>query len=199
VLLVDADVRADGLTARLLGPDASGHVGFTDLAAGTARADDAVRLVALADDVALPFLPGGTVRGNIGSLFRTAGMGAAVRLLRESYDLVIIDCPALLPVADVASLSAHADGILLTVRRGTPLTLLDEVRSRLELVPAPLVGYVFTRVTEPARYGSEGPSSNDSRRPRVRRRAANGHLPSDANGRRSTDQGASGSSPIQLP
>ena len=198
VLLVDADVRATGLTARLLGPDASGHVGFTDLAAGTARTDDAVRLVALADDVALPFLPGGTVRGNVGSLFRTAGMGAAVRLLRESYDLVVVDCPALLPVADVASLSAHADGLLLVVRRGTPLTLLDEVRSRLELVPAPLVGYVFTRVTDPRHYGSEGPSADGGRR-RVRRRTTNGHLPADGNGSRSTDQGVGGSNPLQLP
>jgi Mrp family chromosome partitioning ATPase len=126
-------------------------------------------------------------------------MGAAVRLLRESYDLVVIDCPALLPVADVASLSAHADGILLTVRRGTPLALLDEVRSRLELVPAPLVGYVFTRVADPGRYGSEGPSTNGSRRTRARRRSANGHSPSDANGSRSTDQDVGGSNPLQLP
>lgn len=202
VLLVDADVRAVGLTARLLGAEqGEAHVGLTDLAAGTARADDAVRLVALADDVALPFLPGGTVRANVGSLFRTAGMGAAVRLLRESYDLVVVDCPALLPVADVASLSAHADGILLTITRGTPLVLLEEVRSRLELVPAPLVGYVFTRVGDSAAYGPDASSAAGSRRSRVRRRSADGHVPETAvgNGRRSAEQDAEGSARVRLP
>lgn len=200
VLLVDADVRAVGLTARILGQEQGEyHVGLTDLAAGTARPEEAVRLVALAQDVALPFLPGGTVRGNVGSLFRTAGMGAAVRLLRESYDLVVVDCPALLPVADVASLSAHADGILLTIRRGTPLAYLDDVRSRLELVPAPLVGYVFTRVEAGAPYGP-GPSDDAGRRGWGRRRAANGHVHAGGgNGSRSAGQEVDGSTRVHLP
>jgi Mrp family chromosome partitioning ATPase len=202
VLLVDADVRAVGLTARVLGADQSDrHVGLTDLAAGSARPEESVRLVALAEDVALPFLPGGTVRGNIGSLFRTAGMGAAVRLLRESYDLVVVDCPALLPVADVASLSAHADGILLTISRGTPLALLEEVRSRLELVPAPLVGYVFTRADGAATYGPGGSDEPAPRRPRGRRRSSNGHGPTGngTNGSRSGAQEVGGSSEVHLP
>jgi Mrp family chromosome partitioning ATPase len=200
VLLVDADVRAVGLTARVLGVEQGDrHVGLTDLAAGGARPEEAVRLVALADDVALPFLPGGTVRGNIGSLFRTAGMGAAVRLLRESYDLVVVDCPALLPVADVASLSAHADGILLTISRGTPLALLEEVRSRLELVPAPLVGYVFTRVDSGRTYGSEPSELAGARRSWRRRRSANGHVPTATNGSHSTEREAGSSTRVNLP
>jgi Mrp family chromosome partitioning ATPase len=202
VLLVDADVRAVGLTARVLGPEQGDHhVGLTDLAAGSARPEESVRLVALAEDVALPFLPGGTVRDNVGSLFRTSGMGAAVRLLRESYDLVVVDCPALLPVADVASLSAHADGILLTVTRGTPLALLEEVRSRLELVPAPLVGYVFTRVERGAPYGPEPSASSGGKRSWGRRRAANGHVPvpSSRNGSRATEPEVDDSTRVHLP
>jgi Mrp family chromosome partitioning ATPase/capsular polysaccharide biosynthesis protein len=200
VLLVDADVRALGLTGRILGPEqAERHVGLTDLASGTARTEEAVRLVALAEDVTLPFLPGGTVRHNLGSLFRTAGMGAAVRLLRESYDLVVVDCPALLPVADVASLSAHADGILLTIKRSTPIDLLEEVRSRLELVPAPLVGYVFTRAGDPLTYGPKASAGLGARRSRGRRRSTNGHFPVDGNGARSAEREAGGSSSVQLP
>jgi polysaccharide biosynthesis transport protein len=200
VLLVDADVRALGLTGRILGPEqAERHVGLTDLASGTARTEEAVRLVALAEDVTLPFLPGGTVRHNLGSLFRTAGTGAAVRLLRESYDLVVVDCPALLPVADVASLSAHADGILLTITRGTPFALLEEVRSRLELVPAPLVGYVFTRAGDPLIYGPKASVGPGARRSRGRRRSTNGHVPVGGNGVRSAEREAGGSSTVQRP
>jgi hypothetical protein len=72
-------------------------------------------------------------------------MADAIAELRKSYDLVVIDCSAMLAVADVASLAAHADGIVLVVSRGTPLKALEAVAQRLELVPAPLVGYVFTR------------------------------------------------------
>jgi Mrp family chromosome partitioning ATPase len=196
VLLVDADVRAIGLTARLLGYDeAERHPGLTDLAAGRTQVGDAVRLVALADDVALPFLAGGTLRSSVGSLFRTTGMGEAIRRLRESYDLVIVDCPALLPVADVASLSAHADGIMLAISRGTPLDLIEEVRSRLELVPAPLVGYVFTRGGEVAAYGPE-PSTPAGSRRGLRRRPAPSSFPRprpDGNGSRPSPQDVGGS------
>jgi Mrp family chromosome partitioning ATPase len=144
VLLVDGDARSHGLTRRLLGPDSDGSPGLTDLASGSAS-DQLERRLALADDVMLPFLPAGGDVTTLSSLFRTQGMADALAELRKSYDLVVIDCSAMLAVADVASLAAHADGIVLVVSRGTPLKALEAVAQRLELVPAPLVGYVFTR------------------------------------------------------
>ena len=71
-------------------------------------------------------------------------MTSAIQDLRDSFDLVIIDCGALLAVADVASMAMRADGLLLVVSRGTPIALLERIRQRLDLVTAPLVGYVFT-------------------------------------------------------
>src|SRR5215213_8543492 len=114
-------------------------------AGGSARWEEVARTLALPDDVALPFLPAGGDRATLATLFRTEGMADAIARLRESYDLVVVDCSALLAVADVASLAAHADGIVLVVSRGTPLKALEAVSQRLELVPAPLVGCVFTR------------------------------------------------------
>jgi Mrp family chromosome partitioning ATPase len=145
VLLVDGDARSHGLTRRLLGPDSDGSPGLTEVANGSAGADQLLRRLALADDVMLPFLPAGGDVATLASLFRTQGMADAIAQLRKSYDLVVIDCSAMLAVADVASLAAHADGIVLVVSRGTPLKALEAVAQRLELVPAPLVGYVFTR------------------------------------------------------
>ena len=43
------------------------------------------------------------------------------------------------------SAAAQADGIVLVVRKGTPLRHLEEVRNRLEFFGAPLLGYVFNR------------------------------------------------------
>jgi Mrp family chromosome partitioning ATPase len=157
VLLVDGDARSHGLTRRLLGPDSEGSPGLTNVANGSGTADQLLRRLALADDVMLPFLPAGGDVTTLSSLFRTQGMADAMARLRESYDLVIIDCSALLAVADVASLAAHADGIVLVVSRGTPLKALEAVAQRLELVPAPLVGYVFTRAEAEDVEASYGP------------------------------------------
>ena len=128
----------------MLGATEHGITGLTDLAKGTTRQDEACRLLTLPDGVILPFVPAGKHEGDVGSLFRTSGMTSAIQDLRDSFDLVIIDCGALLAVADVASMAMRADGLLLVVSRGTPIALLERIRQRLDLVTAPLVGYVFT-------------------------------------------------------
>jgi Mrp family chromosome partitioning ATPase len=157
VVLVDGDARSHGLTRRLLGPAGESSPGLTEVAAGSVRWQDVVGTVSLAEGVVLPFVPAGGDAATLASLFRTQGMADAIAHLRETYDLVVIDCSALLAVADVASLATHADGIVLVVSRGTPLKALEAVANRLELVPAPLVGYVFTRAEAEevaASYGS---------------------------------------------
>jgi Mrp family chromosome partitioning ATPase/capsular polysaccharide biosynthesis protein len=145
VVLIDADVRAATLTARLIGASERRSVGLTDVAEGRVGLDDAVRFLRLSGDVTLPFLPAGSAVDDAGSLYRVAPMAQILQQLRETYDLVIVDCAAMLAVADAASLAVHADGILAVVSRGTPIATLDAVRQRLDLVDAPLVGYVFTR------------------------------------------------------
>jgi Mrp family chromosome partitioning ATPase/capsular polysaccharide biosynthesis protein len=157
VILVDGDARSHGLTRRLLGPTDERAPGLVDIANGSAQWDEVVRALALPDGVLLPFLPAGGDAATLASLFRTQRMAEAVARLRESYELVVVDCSALLAVADVASLAAHADAIVLVVSRGTPLRSLEAVTQRLELVPAPLIGYVFTRAVAEdvtASYGS---------------------------------------------
>jgi hypothetical protein len=145
VVLLDADVRAATLTARLIGASERRSIGLTDVAEGRVPLDDAVRFLRLSDDVTLPFLPAGSAVDDAGSLYRVAPMAQILQQLRETYDLVIVDCAAMLAVADAASLAVHADGILAVVSRGTPIAILDAIRQRLDLVDAPLVGYLFTR------------------------------------------------------
>jgi hypothetical protein len=42
-------------------------------------------------------------------------------------------------------LARFANGILVVVRSGTKVRLLERLEQRLAVLPAPLVGYVFTR------------------------------------------------------
>ncbi len=190
VVLVDADVRSRGLSRRLMGTSGDSAAGLTDLAEGSTPQSDIVHSVALGGGPALPFVPAGRGTGSLASVFRSSGMANAVARLRDTYDLVIVDCPALLGVADVASLAAQADGLVVVVSRGTPLKSLEAVAQRLELLPAPLVGYVFTRDDE-EEQGSHYASSSQRpwRRGRRRQRVVpilNGHEPGGVAGDQAT-------------
>ncbi len=147
VVLVDADARASTLTRRMLGAAERRPIGLTDLAEGTTELEEAYRLLPLDDGVLLPFVAAGSHDGK-GGLFRTPGMAQTLQRMRETYDLIVVDTAALLAVADVASLAVNADGIVVVVSRGTALHALESVRQRLDLVGAPLVGYVFTFAEE---------------------------------------------------
>ncbi|MBA2624261.1 MAG: hypothetical protein H0U89_01435 [Acidimicrobiia bacterium] len=168
---MDGDVRAASLTLRLLGDGGRDGPGLAELVEGQIAVDQAVRLLSLSDGEALSFLPAGAPSATPGRVLRGSGVGQAFQALREGYELVIVDCPTLLAVADVPSLSTLADGLLLVVRRGTAFDQLDEVRRRLELLPAPLVGYVFTR-THDGGATPYGPDPTPRRRTGGRRRGA---------------------------
>lgn len=82
-----------------------------------------------------------------------------IATLKESYDLVILDTPPALVVADARILSALADAVVYTIRwdhtpRGAVLEGLKDLRS----VRAPIAGVVLSMVNEAraAKYAYDG-------------------------------------------
>jgi Mrp family chromosome partitioning ATPase len=68
---------------------------------------------------------------------------------RARYDLVVIDTPPVLPVADATVTAAEVDGVLLLVRHGK--THIDKVMravTSLEAVDARILGTVLTMARE---------------------------------------------------
>ena len=63
--------------------------------------------------------------------------------LRERYDVILIDVPPLLSVADGSALASEGDGVMLMVDRGTESHDLDTVRQRLDVLRSPVLGVVF--------------------------------------------------------
>ncbi len=142
VALVDADTRTRGLTA-MAKVDAK-KPGLTELASGEAGFFASVVSLELKNNTKLSFIPAGRHVDDIPSLYRTEGMLKVTQQLEGDYDLVIFDCPPLLDTPDATSLIPHANGVLVVVRKGTPLRLLAAVHQQLHLFPTRLVGYVFT-------------------------------------------------------
>lgn len=145
VLLVDGDERQRGLTSLTGVPT---EPGLTDLTGESVPLSYVASAMELPGAAQLPVVPAGGRSPDGPGFFRTPSFRAAMTRLKEAGDLIIIDSPPLLAVSDTSALAAQADGIVLVVRRGTPLRALRDLRERLAFVGAPVLGYVFTR-TDP--------------------------------------------------
>ena len=77
--------------------------------------------------------------------------------LAERFDLVLIDSPPVLPVADAMILTSYADGVLLVVASGqTRRTELQRTTEKLAQANAPVVGMVLNKVNTYSGYGRYG-------------------------------------------
>ena len=143
VVLVDADLRRP-TAAQGLG--AATEVGVTNLLALEGELDGALQQVA-AGDAEIAVLPSGPVPPNPSEMLESDAFRELLSELRDRYDVVLIDGPPVLPVAEASTLAALADGVLLVVGLGT--VRRREVRQclrRLALVDARCIGVVVNRV-----------------------------------------------------
>lgn len=137
VALVECDLRYPSLAERL-GLDPA--VGLTTVLGGKVTANEALQP---AGDSGLVLLPAGPLPPNPSDLLASPAMEGLLASLRREYDVVILDAPPVLPVADAAGLAAQADGALLVTRQGkTKEPELGESADRLAAVGARLLGVV---------------------------------------------------------
>jgi capsular exopolysaccharide synthesis family protein len=109
VLLVDCDLRRPQVHERL---GLKEHRGLSDL-------------LPLSDCDINPFvskvgnlwvMPGGTQLGDPAGLLSPRRMREILARLREEYQLVVLDSPPIVPIADSYLLSGLADGVILVIR-----------------------------------------------------------------------------------
>ncbi|MFG1990713.1 polysaccharide biosynthesis tyrosine autokinase [Actinoplanes sp. NPDC048988] len=140
VLIVDAELRRPRLAA-FLGRE--GSAGLTTVLVGAASLDQVLQPWG----TGLWLLSSGHPPPNPSELLGSQRMGDLLDELRARFDLVILDSPPLLPVADGAVVAARTDGALLLVRsrKTTSAQVTGAVRA-LKQVDARLLGCVFTMV-----------------------------------------------------
>jgi capsular exopolysaccharide synthesis family protein len=127
VVLVDADLRGPSVHA-LFGLE--GGPGLAEVLAGEVTLDDA--LVYL-PDYRLTVLPAGNTPEFPTELLGSAGMRRAIDTLRARFDRVLLDLPAVAPLADVGTVAPLADGVVMVVRAGvTQRPALDQALAALE-------------------------------------------------------------------
>jgi capsular exopolysaccharide synthesis family protein len=138
VVLVDANLRTPGV-GRYLSLDASR--GLADVLSGTAVLPDVLQDSL---DGRLTVLPPGGHPPDPGEILASPNLGAAVRSLTESFDVVLVDAPPLHGIADAAVLSKVTDIALLVVRANHTRTAdVERSMDLLERVGARLAGAVL--------------------------------------------------------
>ena len=127
VLLIDGDLRTHG-AGQCLGHDDG--PGLADVLSGRVAREAAV----VATDIPnLHFVCAGDATKNPPELFSGAPWKEFIHWCKESFKLVLVDCPPALPLADFELISASCDGILVIARaRATHKDALERVLAQVD-------------------------------------------------------------------
>lgn len=103
----------------------------------------------------LHLLPAGSQVSNPGLLMDSEKIRELIRDLTEEYDIVLVDSPPVLSVADSVILSNEIESTLLVIRSGgTKQDMATQAKESLEKVDADILGVVLNNVDYSKQYGS---------------------------------------------
>ena len=139
VLLIDCDLRRPRLHEVF---DEMVEVGLSDVLQGTVSLEVAMRPVPGTKSLSL--LTAGSRVNHPSELLGSDEMRELLDSLREKFDLIVIDSPPVLVVADAALLATRTDGVLFVIRAGC--TEPDAARAavgQLQAVGANIIGAVL--------------------------------------------------------
>lgn len=149
VVVVDADLRRPRIH-QFFG---LGHeVGLTSVLLREATIAEAMQRVP--GNNGLYLLASGPIPPNPSEVLAGDACGDLLRELATMCDVVLIDCPPVLPVTDASVLSHRVDGTLVVATAGdTEQRQLHRAVELLASVNAPILGVVFNGVTDEGGYG----------------------------------------------
>ena len=144
VLLIDTDMRRPRLS-EYFNYDKKAP-GLSNVLAGTGDLASVVRPDVLPG---LSILPSGTIPPNPGELLLSPQFGQLLDTVQQSYDLVVLDTPPILPVADVLAIMQHAAAAFIVARaEQSTVSELRDAMAKLHNsgVDTPVKGIIFNGV-----------------------------------------------------
>lgn len=138
--------RSPGLSEVLIGRISSDKAinTFTDMLLAGFEFDQILQARGIEN---LNILTSGGHAPNPAELLNFPEMGDLIQDLKQKYDVVLLDTPPILPVADACVLSTKTDGVILIYQAGrTPRQALIRAKAQLENVNAKVLGVVINNV-----------------------------------------------------
>lgn len=141
VLLVDADLRKPTAAKRL---NEESELGLSDYLVGNIEFEDAI---CETNFINLTYFSCGNDHLNPIGLLCSARFEELMGKVKDDYDIVLFDTPALTSVVDGAIVASKVDANLLVVNMGlTTITSLKRVKEQLEKLNANTLGVVLNKV-----------------------------------------------------
>ncbi len=135
VLLIDADMRRPRVHGVF---DMPNSPGLSDVLRGKIDPLDAVR-----ESNGFFVLPAGSAVDNPSELLESETLANVVRVFSQAFDVVLFDCPPVMPVTDATILANAASAVLFVIGSGTNREAASVAVNRLASVGAHLVGAVL--------------------------------------------------------
>jgi capsular exopolysaccharide synthesis family protein len=140
VMLVDADMRKPA-QHRIL--NRANNVGLANLLARQATLHDVLQQT---DTPNLDFIPAGPVPVNPAELIAGSGFTGLIDQIKGNYDIILIDSPPVVGLADAPTLASHVEATLFVVQANHARGRQARVAiSRLKMARAYVVGAVLTK------------------------------------------------------
>jgi protein-tyrosine kinase len=136
VLLIDGDIRSRGLSRNLA---LQSGIGLSEVLAGQGEPENAI----LATDIPnLYLMSAGSPSMPSAELFASRRWQDLIEWSHESFNLVLVDSPPILDLADVELMNAVCDGVLMVVRaHQTKRDTLQKSSSQID--PKKLLGVIY--------------------------------------------------------
>ena len=150
VLMIDSDFHKMSLTKQFELSDKSG------LMESLSGKSTNKRCVFPTETPSLSIMPAGK-RADDGAVFEQTANGAFkafIGQLRKQYNIILLDSPPILPVADAAILSGQVDGTIIVERElVSKRTNIIDALARLDSAGGRVLGTVFIGTSENEKYG----------------------------------------------
>jgi len=154
-IIVDCDLRKPSLHKKF---KISNISGLSDVLIGREKLEVSIHK----HNSKLDILTSGKIPPNPSEMLGSKAMGRLIEVLKENYDVVILDTAPLQAVTDAQILSTKADGVILVVKAdSTKKDSVLQAKSLLEKVGANILGTVLNGVENGRKkyyyyYGNEG-------------------------------------------
>lgn len=149
VLLIDADLRRASLHKAF---EIENKIGLSNILAGLSSAGDAIFKTPVAN---LRFMPAGTLPPNPAELMLNGRFQEFLEKAKEKFDLIIVDGPPVLGLADAIIIANLVDKLLVVIEAGsTPRNMAIAAMKRLTSSGIKPLGVIFNKMkNDPLGYG----------------------------------------------
>lgn len=145
VVLIDCDLRNPSLHELLDVKREDG--GLSQLLSSGADPRQVTDVIEKTDIANMDFLPAGRIPPNPGALLSNDLMSKIVHQLTDVYDIVIVDGPPMLGLADAPLVAKSVEGVIYTIEaNGVKIRAIQTSLRRLQFAAATIFGAVVTKL-----------------------------------------------------